>query len=529
MPGKDGLTHGKDIFYERFMMKRRQILKASAAALLMAPPVLRAQTHAEHGTSMARHHDMMGDAQHGAHADMAEALLPLDRMPSQRPLEALPRLKNASSKAGRFKAKLTAAPAQKTVANRTPTEFWLYNDLLPGPQIEVFEGDEVEILFKNQLPEPTTVHWHGLPVPSDQDGNPQDSVPAGGERTYRFTLPKGSAGTYWYHPHPHGLTAMQVARGLAGTFIVRAKDDPLAELPEQHWMISDLRLDTHTHIPPNTMMDWMNGREGQFVLINGQLRPRITLTTGTRVRIWNNCSSRYLRLAVPGCQWVLLGTDGGLLEQAQAPMDEVFLAPAERVEVMVLTEGNLQGELLNRYYDRAKMMVQEPHTDTVLAHMAVEAKGTPSMPPTLNTLPDLGEPVAFKAIEFSEMEMDHGNHEPMTMSMLQSMFMVDGKVFEMDRIDLRSHVGDVEEWRVFNNSHMDHPFHLHGTQFQVTQREQNGVATPEPFKAWRDTVNLRPYETVVFHVKQLTPGIRMFHCHILEHEDLGMMANLEVI
>ena len=137
--------------------------------------------------------------------------------------------------------------------------------------------------------------------------------------------------------------------------------------------------------------------------------------------------------------------------------------------------------------------------------------------------------MAFKAVEFSEMEMDHGSDEPMTMSMLQSMFMVNGKVFEMDRIDLSSRVGEVEEWRVFNNSHMDHPFHLHGTQFQVVQREQGGVVTPEPFKAWRDTVNLRPYETVVFHVRQLTPGIRMFHCHILEHEDLGMMANLEVI
>src|SRR5690625_3654835 len=98
MPGQEGLPHGKDITHEGFMMKRRQQWNASAAALLMEPPVLRAQPHAEHGTSMARHHEMMGDAQHGAHADMAEALLPLDRMPSPRPLEALPRLKNASSK-----------------------------------------------------------------------------------------------------------------------------------------------------------------------------------------------------------------------------------------------------------------------------------------------------------------------------------------------------------------------------------------------------------------------------------------------
>src|SRR5690625_7380 len=510
-------------------MERRQILKASAAALLFGPTVLRAQAHAEHGTSMAGHHDMMGGGAHGAHADMGEALLPLDRMPSQRPLEALPRLKNASTQAGQFKATLVAAPAQKTVANRTPTEFWLYNNQLPGPQIEVFEGDEVEILFKNQLPEPTTVHWHGLPVPSDHDGNPQDSVPAGEERIYRFTLPKGSAGTYWYHPHPHGLTAMQVARGLAGTLIVQAKDDKMAEQPEQHWMITNLRLDPQTQIQDNTIMDAMNRQEEQVGLINGQLQPRITLTTGTRVRIWNNCAARYLRLAMPGCQWVLLGTDGGLLEQAQAPMGEVFLAPAERVEVMVLTEGDLQGELLNRYYDREKMMVQEPQTDQVIAHMSVKASGTPLIPDTLNTLPDLGEPVAFKAIEFSETEMDHEHHEPMTMSMLQSMFMVNGKVFDMDRIDVTSRVGEVEECRVFNNSHMDHPFHLHGTQLQVTQREQNGVVTLEPFKAWRDTVNLRPYETVVFHVKQQLPGIRMFHCHILEHEDLGMMANLEVI
>src|SRR5699024_4237535 len=112
----------------------------------------------------------------------------------------------------------------------------------------------------------------------------------------------------------------------------------------------------------------------------------------------------------------------------------------------------------------AKMMVQEPHTDTVLAHMSIQSEDSISLPNDLNTLPDLGDPVAFKAIEFSEMEMDHGNHEPMTMSMLQSMFMVDGKVFEMDRVDVSSRVGDVEEWRVFNNSHMDHPFHLHGTR-----------------------------------------------------------------
>src|SRR5690625_7433938 len=123
-------------------MDSRQILKTSNAALLFGPTVLRAQAHAEHGTSMAGHHDMMGGGAHGAHADMGEALLPFDRMPSHRPLEALPRLKNASTQAGQLRATLVAAPPPTTVANRTPTEFWLYNNQLPGPQIEVFEGDE---------------------------------------------------------------------------------------------------------------------------------------------------------------------------------------------------------------------------------------------------------------------------------------------------------------------------------------------------------------------------------------------------
>src|SRR5690625_6186837 len=109
--------------------------------------------------------------------------------------------------------------------------------------------------------------------------------------------------------------------------------------------------------------------------------------------------------------------------------------------------------------------------------MSVKASGTPLIPDTLNTLPDLGEPVAFKAIEFSETEMDHEHHEPMTMSMLQSMFMVIGKVFDMDRIDVTSRAGELEEWRVFNNSNMDYPFHLHGTQFQDTPREQIGAVT----------------------------------------------------
>lgn len=514
-------------------MKRRHVLKATAASLLLAHPVARAQMM-NHQEMMGQHHRMgashampaMGDGMR-AHGS-GRNLLPVDRMPSGLPLEALPKLVNQSLQAGVFKATIEAAPTTLTVAARKPTEFWLYNGQLPGPQIEVYEGDEVEITFINNLPETSTIHWHGMPVPSDQDGNPQNSVAPGAQRVYKFRLPEGSAGTYWYHPHPHGKTAMQVARGLAGTFVVKAKNDPLKDLPEQHWMISDLRLDQQAGIPPNTMMDWMDGREGQFVLINGQRDPAITVSTRTRIRVWNNCAARYLQLVVPGCQWQLLGTDGGLLEHAQPPTDTLFLAPAERVEVLLLAPADMQVELLSRYYDRSKMMVRDDPSDITLAHLSVKKEAPVLLPDQLRVFAELGLPVATKHVEFSEHEMPHDMGQGMSNSMMQNMFLVNGKSFEMDRVDLRSRVGDVEEWRIFNNSHMDHPFHVHGTQFMVTARESNGRKQLEPFKAWRDTVNLRPYETVTFLVKQDMPGLRMFHCHILEHEDLGMMANLLV-
>lgn len=513
-------------------MKRRHVLKATAASLLLVHSGVRAQMM-NHGAMMGQSHGMSGGSAmpgmgHGMMSHGSANLMPVDSMPAGLALDALPTLKNVSANTGVFKATLEAAPTTLTVAGRKPTEFWLYNGQLPGPQITAYEGDEVEITFVNRLPEPTTVHWHGMPVPSDQDGNPQNSVAPGERRVYRFTLPEGSAGTYWYHPHPHGKTAMQVARGLAGTFVVKSKTDPLRALPEQHWMISDLRLNQQAAIPPNSMMDWMDGREGQFVLINGQRNPTIQVGTGTRVRIWNSCAARYLQLEIPGCQWQVVGTDGGLLEQAQAPVDTLFLAPAERVEVLITAPADMQAPLISRYYGRAKMMMRETPTDISLAHVTVQKQASPDLPAELRSFEALGIPVASKRVEFSEHEMPHDMGQGMPENMMQNMFLVNGKSFDMERIDLRSKVGDVEQWHIYNNSHMDHPFHLHGTQFMVTDREQNGVKRAEPFKAWRDTANLRPYETVTFLVKQSMPGLRMFHCHILEHEDLGMMANLLV-
>lgn len=524
-------------------MKRRDFFKLTLGASLLGS--LPARGWAQ---GMMGHHGSMSGAMPGHGIMAGQGLMPIEKMPAGQPLQALPVLKNSSQKKGIFQAKITAAAHQRVLADGKSTELWLYNGQAPGPLIELYEGDQVQIDFENQLDQATTIHWHGLPVPSDQDGNPQDAVLPGQSRSYRFTLPEGCAGTYWYHPHPHGKSGEQVAHGLGGTIIVRSAKDTLQQFPEQHWAISDLRLDTNGHVPANTGPDWMNGREGQFVLLNGQRQPRIQATTGQRIRVWNSCSARYLNLHVPGARLIQVGTDGGLLERALPAAASILLAPAERVEFFIQADKDLETTLQSKYYNRQKMMVQEKPETLTLATLQVRHEPI-QLPDQLRTIPAAPAPDKSSKIIFSEvmphdMAMGSGtmsapsgmDHQGMAgmdammpgMEAMRSMFRINNQVYNMNRIDLRCPTGEWQYWDVINDSHMDHPFHLHGTQFQVLARQTGARTEPEPFRAWRDTVNLRPNETVRLAFRQELPGLRMFHCHILEHEDLGMMAQLMV-
>lgn len=487
---------------------------------LLKIPAWAGMDHSAHGAHSS----------HGAHASDAVVsplktvaempLLPVSDLSSGKPHLPLTLLKNSSSKPQHFAAQLTAALHEVELQPGKKTTMWLYNGQVPGPLIEAFEGDEVEIRFVNQLAQASTIHWHGLPVPPEQDGNPHDAVPAGGELVYRFKLPKDSAGTYWYHPHPHGDTPEQVYRGLAGLFIVRSKNDPLRQFAEQHLVLSDLKLDTEAQIPDNTANDWMNGREGQFVLVNGQREPMLTIAGRQRLRIWNACSARYLRLSL-GQAFILVGTDGGLLEKPEK-MDEFLLVPGQRIEIIVDATAKSSAKLKALIYNREKMGKVEPEVERTLATFNMVEGPRPQIPMQLRTIADFGRATAMKKVEFSEtMSMENGVH---TMA-----FLVNGKSYDMHRNDLISKVNEVEVWEIFNSSHMDHPFHIHGTQFIVLDSKLDGKLTPAPYRALHDTINLRPYETVRIKTVQHDKGLRMFHCHILEHEGQGMMAQLLVI
>jgi bilirubin oxidase len=456
---------------------------------------------------------------------------PVSPLTAGQPLADLARLSNTSSTPGVFEATLVAQRATKSMLSGTTTEFWSYNNDVPGPLIDVFEGDTVRIRLDNRLSQETTVHWHGLPVPPAQDGNPMDPIAPGASRTYEFTLPVGSAGTYWYHPHPHEMTAEQVFRGMAGLLIVRSRTDPIpTAIEEKLLVISDLRLAADGTIPPNTPMDWQTGREGNYVLVNGQYQPVLTIKPGQsqRWRVLNATNARYLRLALTGHTLTLIGTDGGLLGSPVPGLDEILLAPAERVEVIVTANLSSAASAVLRSlpYDRGGMGMMGSASTTIpllTLNYTSAATAAIALPGALNSIADLGVPTTTKRLVFSS-GMGMGGMGGGMMS-----FLIDGKSFDPSRVDLTSRVNEIEQWTIENRSSMDHPFHLHGTQFQVVSRTRSGVALAEPFLAWRDTVNVAAFETVVFKVVQRQLGRRMYHCHILEHESQGMMGVLDVV
>jgi bilirubin oxidase len=445
------------------------------------------------------------------------------------PLRALARLVNTSTAPGVFEASLTAAPVDLELVPGVRTLFWAYNGSVPGPLVEATEGDRVRLTFVNRLTQESTVHWHGMPVPAEQDGNPMEPVAPGATRLYEFTLPADCAASYWYHPHAHRVTHEQVYRGLAGVFIVKPRVDPLpAGLVDTPLVISDLRLDAAYRIAPNIGMDYLLGREGDLLMVNGGRRPVLIAAPGAthRLRLFNATNARYLRLAFDNMPMTLIGTDGGLLAAPLTGVTELLLAPGERAEVVVRL--NVDTVLRALTYDRGSMMMgvsgMMRASDAILT-IRVQGAATATI-----ALPSTLRPIARLPAESSTQRFVLGPSMMMggMTGMTIGAFTINGRSFDMNRVDATARLGDVELWEVANPTGMDHPFHLHGTQFQVVERVRAGVARAEPYLAWKDTVNVARGESVRFRVRQDLPGLRMYHCHILEHEDQGMMGVLRV-
>lgn len=431
-------------------------------------------------------------------------------------------LPNRSHEPRTVEVEITAAPVQVSLIDGATTEAWAYNGAVPGPTLEVHEGDRVVVRFRNALPEETTVHWHGLHVPFAMDGSPFHPVAAGTETTFEFTVPYGSAGTYWYHPHPHHRTRYQVAKGLYGALVVRAADDPLAGIEEKLIILSDARFlpDASVDLParttPQGRIDFENGWEGDVLFVNAQRAPSIEMRAGTvqRWRIINASAARVYRLAIPGHRLLHVGSDGGLFEHP-VETDEILLASSERAEVLVRATGapgdvaTLQSLPYDRYIPQTRPSDWEQTRDLLTIRYTDEPAASPAALPT-----------TLRRIEWLDTTQVATTR---TIAMTQGF--LNGRVMDLARVDEQSALGATEIWRLENLVGMDHPFHLHGFQFQVLDR--NGVPVDQP--RWEDTVNVPRHETVRFVVRFTDfAGKWMFHCHILDHEENGMMGILEV-
>ena len=429
---------------------------------------------------------------------------------------------NQSSAPRTIEVSLTAAPARLALMPGKVTDVYAYNGTVPGPTLEAREGDRVIIHFKNNLPETTTIHWHGLHIPADMDGSPFYPVPPGGKKDYIFTIDSGTAGTFWYHPHPDVRTGYQIEKGLYGAIIVRPAHDPLPALPEKLLILSDNRfhrdgsIDIAIPHTPAAIVDEENGRDGNVMFVNGQVMPTIRIRSGEvqRWRVLNAGAARVYRLAIPGQTFLQVGSDGGLFEHP-IEVKEILLANSERVELLVRGTGApgrvtvLQTLPYDRYMPQTRPDDWNHPRDLLALRYTNQAPTTPvALPRTLRKVPALD---TSKATVRRVLVLSQG--------------MINQRTMDMNRVDVSAKLGATEIWSIENVVGMDHPFHLHGFQFQLLDR--NGV--PERDRCWKDTVNVPKHETVRFIVRfDAHPGKWMFHCHILDHEDHGMMGVLEI-
>ena len=417
-----------------------------------------------------------------------------------------------------------------------------------GPIIKAHQGEKIRIRFTNSIPEESIVHWHGLHVPAVMDGHPRYVVPQGQSYLYEFEI-KNRAGTYWYHPHPHGRTGPQVYGGLAGLFLVSDAEEQSLGLPDGEYdvplAIQDRAFDRDNQLlyTSGNRMAQMTGFLGDSILVNG--RPDFTLpvsTTAYRLRLLNGSNSRIYRLAwQDGSPLVIIGTDGGLLEKPVS-RPYVFLAPGERIELWSDFSDSLVGyktALISLPFDggrmgRGMMMGGRRGVNQSLPNGAkvslFKIKVTKSVTVRRPLPQKLSE---MESIQENDVD-NHNRPRQFYLNMGHMQWTINGRMFQMEGVadDEIVQMGSKEIWEFHNSGggmmSMPHPIHLHGKQFRVIGR--SGVRHQGYVDdGWKDTVLLMQGERIRILIEfDDYPGLFLYHCHNLEHEDMGMMRNYYV-
>ncbi|MAS35605.1 MAG: bilirubin oxidase [Anaerolineaceae bacterium] len=502
-----------------------------------------------------------------------------------------------------LEVRLRAVESEVSILPGSPTRVWVYQgeviqgdtaslqaipDSYLGPIFRVHQSQHVRIHFVNDLPEESIIHWHGLILPEAMDAHPHYAIAPGETYVYDFQV-INRAGTYWYHPHPHGATATQVYNGLAGLFIVTDGEETAAGLPSDDYDIplvfQDRSFDADNQLVYITggmmtqMMTEMMGFLGDNILING--KPEFELDVETRayrLRLLNGSNFRILKLGwEDGTPLTVIGTDGGLLE---SPLERpyVTLSPGERVELWVdFSEHTVGSQLLLKSLPftgvemGGTMMggMEMPETTTLphgekttvlKVNVVQESTEALTLPERLSTIQRYALSDAVNADLPRTFEI----------AMLNEVWSLNGRSFEMDAVadDEIVQANTLEVWEFINvvnesetgamdgghgghdmgnmnmgsgeiktEDQMAHPMHIHGVQFQILERTVEDafregwetVSAGYVDEGWKDTVLLMPGERVKLLMRFGSDlGLYVFHCHNLEHEDLGLMRNYQV-
>jgi FtsP/CotA-like multicopper oxidase with cupredoxin domain len=469
---------------------------------------------------------------------------------------------------------LTAAPGELLVLPGDPTRVWRFTgrllkgppdtlQILPGsylgPVIRLRRGQKVRVRFANQLPEDSIVHWHGLDVPESADGHPRLAIGQGHEYVYEFEV-TNRAGTYWYHPHPHMRTGAQVYQGLAGMILVGDAEEDALALPsggtELLCVLQDRRFDARNQLVfhGGGMREMMNGFLGDRMLVNGQPQPttevdaawhRVRLLNGSNARIYKLVWSRDVQMAV-------IGGDGGLLEQ---PLRQqvLTLAPGQRADLLLDLTGLAAGtevHLESQAFAEADAGVagmMGMRGGPMMGMMGGRSKipnGAPLRVMTLRTRarqgPAFRVPERLSSFDAAWSPRADVKIRRVPLEFRRMEWLLGGRTFAMSDAAPEETVaaGSTHLWEfenVANRMGMQaaHPMHIHGRQFRVVDRtggrDSNALRAGVVDAGWRDTVLVLPGEIVRVQVEFTHhPGLYLYHCHILEHEDMGMMRNFRV-
>lgn len=408
------------------------------------------------------------------------------------------------------------------------TDVWAYDGSVPGPILRLNVGDRLIVNFTNNLPEATTVHWHGMRLPLDMDGVPDVSQPPvkrGG--TFRYDFVVRDPGLFWYHPHFN--SAGQTGDGLYGAILVTDPAQPRFG-DELVMVLSDISVDDQGKLRPHDIggpVGTLFGREGDVLLVNGQVKPVLKARVGVRQRwrVLNAAKSRYFQLAAAGQGFFRIGGDTGLLETPIA-IERPVVTAAERMDLVWTPQGTPGTEIPLRWVpnDRGYGTVfARPEEIIATIKLVDDATVVPPPLPATGAMPFVPHNLVGARVTDIKLTRNDVNG---------AFFLgINNKAFGgKDHIPAR--LGEVNVWNIENLIDWAHPFHLHGFFFQVI--EQNGKAVT-PLE-WKDTIDVPAKDkdnpnkgkikvAVVFDDR---PGNWMFHCHILDHADAGMMGMVAV-